>query len=381
MNIVLINSSRRWIGEAAHCAALYDRLRRRGHRVSLVCRRGYELAHHAEQRGFTFHTLKMNGRFNGVDDLFDLLRLRAILKREQTQLIHCHRGKDHWLSAIAQLTLAQPLAVMRTRHVVVPVKGHLANRWLFAHATDAVIAVSEKAKESLRSVIPHMRRAPCVIYAAVDTSEFNPSRHDPELRKQLGVGDDALLIGLVGRLSSIKGQSEFLRAAGAIAQRFPRAKFLLSGRGSKGRRQRLLNEARNLGISQRLIMLDYQPLVAPLIASLDVGVVASLGSEGSSRITLEYMASGVPIVATRVGGIPELVSDGETALLVPPGNADALAQAIEKILSSDSLRRQLSHAARTRAEQCYSYDRFTREVEELYREVLAHRPTISPLAR
>jgi glycosyltransferase involved in cell wall biosynthesis len=381
MNIVLINSSRRWIGEAAHCAALYEQLRRRGHRVSLVCRRGYEIARHAEQCGFTFHTLTMNGRFNGLSDLFDLLRLRAILKRERAQLIHCHRGKDHWLAATARLTLAQPPALVRTRHVVVPVKGHLANRWLFAHATDAVVAVSEKAKDSLRSVLPHMRRAPRVIYAAVDINEFNPSRRDPELRKELGVGGNDLLVGLIGRLSSIKGQSEFLRAAAAVAAHFPQAKFLLSGRGSKGRRQRLLNEARNLGISDRLIMLDYQPLIAPLIASLDVGVVASLGSEGSSRITLEYMASGVPIVATRVGGIPELVSDGETALLIPPGDADALAQGIEKLLASQSLRRQLSQAARARAEQCYTYDRFMNEVEELYRDVLATRPTISPLAR
>jgi glycosyltransferase involved in cell wall biosynthesis len=373
MNIVLINSSRRWIGEAAHCAALYEQLRGRGHKVLLVCREGYELAHHAAQRGFALSTLKMRGRFNGIDDMRDVLRLRTLLKREQIELIHCHRGKDHWISAVARLGARGRIALIRTRHVVVRVKAHAANRWLFFRATDAVIAVSEKAKESLQSVIPYMRQPPRVIYAGVDTGEFSPSRRDSRLRAALGVGEGELLVGLIGRLRSIKGQSEFLRAASVVASRFPRAKFLLSGRGTKSRRKRLAGEARDLGIADQVVILDHQPVVAPLIASLDVGVVASLGSEGSSRVTLEYMASGVPIVATRVGGIPELVKDGETALLVLPRDTTAMADAIEKLLSSESLRQQLTSAARLRAEKLYNYDRFVGEVEELYRDVLKSR--------
>jgi glycosyltransferase involved in cell wall biosynthesis len=231
-----------------------------------------------------------------------------------------------------------------------PVRNTISNRWLFISATQGVIAVSKKAADSFGPMGSLIREKLSIIYSSVDTKGFNPLRRCVNWRKQHGVGEDEPLIGLIARLQRVKGQQQFLQAAAIILKEFPRARFLVAGIGQPHKRARLEQYADQLGIREHIIFQDWLPDVHTVTASLDVGVLASLGSEGSSRVTYEYMASGVAVVATSVGCIPEVIEHGHTGLVVPPGNPEAMAEAIIETLRSPEARKEMQIRALARIE-------------------------------
>jgi len=369
--ILVINSARKFIGEAAHSIALCEGLIRRGFQVVLVCRRGYQLEQEAVKRGIPCYAVRMNSRFNGIHDLLDLLALRRIIEKHRIDIIHCHRGKDHWLAACTRLFTGKTVLV-RTRHVLVPVKNHIFNRWLYKRGTDGVIAVSHRAAESLEGL--PLPEKPSVIYAAVDAERFAPEKRSEMIRRECGVPEgrpDAPLVGLVGRIQRVKGQSVFLKAAARICRAVPSARFVIAGRGSEEKRRALRDLAGEEGISDHLCILDWMDNIEGLIASLDVGVVASRGSEGSSRITMEYMASGVPVVSTCVGGIPELLEEGKLGFLVEPNDPSALSlSVIRAILKTDGTEEKKELAFK-KARGFLSMERFLEETLRFYHGLIS----------
>lgn len=352
---------------------LVQGLRSRGLEVIFVCRKGFALEDIAQKLKIPYYPLRMKSNFTGIDDLIDILRLRSIIKKNKIELIHCHRGKDHWLSACLRLLLpkaGKPILI-RTRHVTVPVKKHIFNRWLYKKGTDGVIAVSGKAALSLEGLplpIP-----PAIIYAAVDSDRFSPEKRSDQMRRRCGIPQNdphAPLIGLVGRFQGIKGQKILIRSIKGILQSIPNARFVFAGRGSPRKQNALIKIACEQGVNDWIHLAGYIDKIEELIASLDVGVIASLGSEGSSRICMEYMASGVPIVASMVGGIPEILEQGRLGSLVEPGNPSLLARAvIETILNQEPTRKK-AEAARKKAIEFLNLNRFTDETLSIYQKFL-----------
>jgi len=375
LRVLITNSSRKWISEAAHCFLLYENLAERGHLPLLAVREGWALETRARAAGMEVASLRFRSRFSPLSDWRDIREIQRLVARHSIDIVHCHRGKDHWIAALALRLIRSRVPLIRTRHVVTPVGAGPFNRWLFGRATSRIIAVSDAAAASLRrrsrrwferSLASKTR----LIHPGVDLVRFSPDRRSEEWRRNLGLEEGDVLIGLIGRFQRIKGQYEFLRSTGIIARDYPRVWFLLAGRGSDKKRQRYRRMAEALGIEDRFILLGELDDIASVIASLDIGVVASLGSEGSSRIVLEYMASARPIVATRVGGIPDLIEDGETGRLVPPGDVAAMRDAICDLLNSPERRRRVGEAARARAEQHFRFDQWIPRVVEVYREAL-----------
>ena len=379
LRILIANSSRKWISEAAHCFLLYENLAARGHMPFLAVREGWELESRARAAGMDMTSLRFRSRFSPFSDWRDIRQIARFVARHSIDIVHCHRGKDHWIAALALRFSRSKVPLIRTRHVVTPVSSSLFNRWLFGRATSRIIAVSNAAAASFRceslrwferSLASKMR----TIHPGVDLVKFSPDRRSDEWRREMGLDEGDILIGLIGRFQRIKGQYEFLRAAGIIVRDYPRVWFLLAGRGTDTKRQRYRRMVEAFGIEERFIMLGELDDIAPVIASLDMGVVASLGSEGSSRIVLEYMASARPIVATRVGSIPDFIEDGETGRLVPPGDVAAMRHALCDLLSSPEQRRRFGEAARACAEEHFRFDRWIPQVEGVYREALGRLP-------
>jgi glycosyltransferase involved in cell wall biosynthesis len=371
LTIALANSGRKWIGEIAHVAMLYEQLEALGHRPWIVCRRGFALHRHAQQAGWRCLDLTFHNRFVPWLDAADILRWARWVRQEHVDVIHCHRGKDHWLGlAVARLT-GRPL--VRTRHVMVPVQRHPLNRWLYLRATDAVLSVSAAVRAGFG---PWVDRLPDgrVVLAAVDTEKFSPARRDHTWRQPAAPesAGEPLWFGLVGRYQNIKGHAVFLEAAARVAPQCPEARFYLAGSGSESRRECLGRQAERLGLAARVRIAGFEPDLPRALASLDVGVIASLGSEGSSRIALEMMASGLPLVATRVGGIPELAEPvpGGTRL-VGPGFPEAMASAMLAWARDPAAREEASAAHRARAVACHQPRDWAGRMIEVYRAVRA----------
>lgn len=373
LRILLLNSAKKWIGEAAHAFDLYRELLNAGHRPIFGCRAGFELEKAGKQAGYETVAFHFENGFSPLKDISDIRLIRRILDREKIDVVHVHRGKDHWLAAAALLGRHGNTALVRTRHVVTPAKNHAPNRWLYGTWTDFTLSVSRQVELALGGLleqIPEPRRR--VVYSAVNLEKFHPSHRSQSRRKKLGVQPDEVLIGLIARFQNIKGQHIFLQAATRIASKHPQAKFLVSGRSGELRRIKYARAVEEAGLKDRFIVLGYQQELPELLASMDIGVGASLGSEGSSRIALECLASGVPVVATSVGGIPELLQDGRYGILVPPNNSEALAEGICRMIKDEAMRQRLSQDGRRYAEVEKNYTRWLADVLEAYDHARQH---------
>ena len=210
-----------------------------------------------------------------------------------------------------------------------------------------------------------------------------PEESDPvterEMLAELGLEPDNEVVGLVANLNrTVKGVRYFIEAAPAIVAARPRVRLLVVGEGrDRGRLEAL---AERLGVADRVRFTGFRSDVHRLYPLMDVSALTSL-SEGLSITILESMSHGIPVVATRVGGNPELVADGETGILVPPRDPEAFAEAVIGLLANPQERRRMGVAGRERAEREFSQDQIARRYEALYDEVLGPQETSSEARR
>jgi glycosyltransferase involved in cell wall biosynthesis len=213
----------------------------------------------------------------------------------------------------------------------------------------------------------HSRRGISVIRNGVDIDRFAPRPPDVALRASLGLASKTPLVALVSRLNPMKGIDDFVQAMALLTGRYPEARFVIVGDGAS--RRELEEQARRLGLAERVVFTGTQLNVAAILSQATISVVPSL-SEGLSNVVLESMATGIPVVATRVGGTPEILEDGVTGLLVPPCDAPELAAAVGRLLGDPAMARRMGDAGRARAVARFSMPTMVSQTETLYRAFL-----------
>jgi glycosyltransferase involved in cell wall biosynthesis len=258
----------------------------------------------------------------------------------------------------------------------VPVVSHLHIANHFRPATRALLAGLDNATARMSAVLvavsentriayeeqgyPHRIR---VVYNGVGAATVDAKG----LREELSIPADAPLVAEVGRLCDVKGQHELI----AAVARLPGARVVLVGADLEqgGAYERTLRDrADELGVADRVVFAGYRDDAARVVAAADVFALPSW-TEGLPLVVLEAMALGRPVVATTVGGTPELVSDGETGLLVPPRDIEALTAALKRVLDDGALRRRLGEAGRRRVRERFSSEAMTRDMLAIYDEV------------
>ncbi|HLV79695.1 MAG TPA: glycosyltransferase, partial [Chthonomonadaceae bacterium] len=298
----------------------------------------------------------------------------ALMRREKPDIIHTHTAKAGTLGRAAAL-LALPGRRKRLYHTF---HGHVFSGYFgprktrmflrierfLGRYTDRLIAVSERTRDDLIAY----RIAPAEKIAVVPLGlELDPflegARFRGELRRELCLPPDALLIGLVARLVPIKAIPDFLEAAAIVAERVPNAVFVIVGDGEM--RQELEAQARALGLGARARFLGFRKDLPRLYADLDM-VVLSSRNEGLPTSLIEAMASGCVVVSTAVGGVPDLIQEGETGYLAPPAEPGALAAAIQRALAERERWPQITQCAQESARERFHLQRLMAEIEALY---------------
>ncbi len=209
-----------------------------------------------------------------------------------------------------------------------------------------------------------------VIWNGIDVSRFQGREGTKAVRLSLGLLPSAPVVAVFSRLNRLKGIEFFLEAAALLMGRFDDARFLIVGDSvSQAYRDELEECAARLGLGGRVVFTGFRGDVPELLSEVSVSVLPSL-AEGLSNVVLEAMAAGVPVVATSVGGTPEMVENGVTGLLVPPRDAAALAGAIGSLLADPARGRSIGRAARERAAERFSLEATVRETELLYAGLL-----------
>lgn len=365
MKILEIISSRRWIGEAAHVFNLTKILQRRGHKIILLCKRGWALSTRAKDEGIETVELEMNGHFNIKQNRKDISKIIKVIKNNDIDIIHCHRGNDHWLSMIALKLSGRKIPIVRTRHVNVPVKTHFFNRWLYKN-TDDVICVSSHILEGYleANIVPKGKLH--LIYTGANLDDFKYTKNGHSIREEFNIEKDTPIVGIVGRIAAIKGQRYLVEAAPLIKRKFPKVKFILAGEEkSKRTKEKLEQLIKELKLEKDIIFTGYRKDIADIIAAFNVAVIASKGSEGSSRACYEYMAMKKPIVATSVGILPELLEDGKSGFIIPPKNSQMLSDAVCKLLGNKELSRRFGENAFKRLNEKFNFNKWIEKTEKV----------------
>ena len=365
-------SCRGWSSDAYWAARMTRELARRGHVVTLGCRAGTEtrVIDRARREGVErLTTLSMASGARPLADGADLRRLRSLLL--DADVVHVHRGKEHWLAAMANRLIATPRPIVRTRHIAQAVRPHAANRWLYRRATAFVVTVTDAIRRQYvaAGLVDPDRVA--ALPGGADTERYHPLPRDPETYARLGGRPDRPLIGMIAGLRIMKGHEIVVEAAARLAARGVRPHFVFIGRGPMERAVRGAIERAGLGA--QFTFAGFVDDLPAALAALDVVLYTPLDSDGMSRVIFEYLAAGRPLIAARVGVVPEVLLDGEHAALVPGGDAPALVAALERLVGDPALAARLGDGGRRLVEARYSGSRVAAALEARYASLIAAR--------
>jgi glycosyltransferase involved in cell wall biosynthesis len=257
------------------------------------------------------------------------------------------------------------LAARWTRRPVLAHVRALNTKWCYLLA-DRIVANSHGVKLHLmRQGVPEARIA--VIYNGIDPDCYQTTLTPAEARQQCGLPSNGAIIGVVAHLTAKKGHAAFLQAAAAL-QRSTETTFLLLGEGPE--RARLEGLAATLGLTDRVVFAGFHENVCPWMRAMDIVVLPSIAMEGFGRVLVEAALMGKPAVTTDLGGTAEVVEDGVTGFVVPPGDVTALTRAMQRLLEDAPARHTMGEAARRRALRLFTVDRMVRETEAAYHALL-----------
>jgi glycosyltransferase involved in cell wall biosynthesis len=361
-SILHFNTERDWRGGEAQTLLLAAGLARRGHACEIAAPGASPLAERARRAGIPVLPLDPRGEF----DPRAALRLARRIAQTRPRVIHYHTSHAVTLGTLASYRAGRIRAVA-SRRVSFPLRRNPIARFKYTHRVDRILAVSEGIRATLlRAGIPPGRIA--VIPSAVDLSRF-ASTPDPErARRGLGLPGDAFVVGSIGHLAPHKGHAVLVEAARRALAGNPRLRFLLVGRGEE---EAALREAvARAGIAGAFQLAGFREEVADILPALDLLAFPSLAGEGSPAAPKEAMACGVPVVASRIQGVDEVIRDGVDGILVTPGDPDALAEAILRLAGDPGRRGEMGRKARARSRE-FGVEEMVDRTEEIYRRVLA----------
>lgn len=334
----------------------------------------------AHERGVKPVIVDRLGRdLNVVRDLSTLWHLYRLLRKERPDIVHTHTAKAGTLGRIAARLAGVPV-VIHTFHGHVlsgyfsPMKTRfftLIERWL-ARWSDVIINVSEKCREDLLSVGIGNDKKMITIPLGLELDRFQ--QQVPALagrfRERLGIPEDVPVVSHVARMVPIKRHDVFLRAIRRVWDQFPEARFVLVGDGEM--RPQLERLAEELDLDDRLVWAGFVREQELIYADTDLLVLTS-DNEGLPVAVIEALASGRPVISTRVGGVPELIDEGETGYIVPPGNPEALADALVDALSDMDRLRRMGQKGQQKTLEKYNSHRLVHDIDRLYQSLLKKR--------
>lgn len=331
-----------------------------GHQSEVACDPDGELRHKLQEQGLPWQPLRVHSQV----DVPAAWRLRRLVREEKYDLVHFHTARAHALSLWLR---GLPMKRVVTRRMDYPVKKGWWTHLLYRQSVDAVIAISAGVQAALLAGgVPAAHTQ--LIPSGVDTARFIRSPDTrARMRQAHGLGAHDTIVLTVGALVERKGHRTLLAAARQLHTRGVRLRYLVCGEGSL--RASLQAEARALGLEQDVIFPGFCRDIPDYLAVADFFVHVPLW-EGLGVAVIEALAAGLPVVASRVGGIPELVENERTGLLIPPQDPTALATALSRLVEDPLWARTLGRAGQALARARFDITIMAKANEALYDELL-----------
>jgi glycosyltransferase involved in cell wall biosynthesis len=355
LTVAFVNSIRPWGGVKTWTLDFGRALQARGHRVIVVTRTGTAFDDACRCAGFHVIPARFGFRYNPVA----ISRLARVFRREGPAIAIANISKDLNVGAVAARLAGIPV-VHRVGHVL-DFRGTVQERLLHRFLVSRIVVPSDHLRDQLLQELPWLVDAELAVIPNSKQPEDYPP---PEDRDPAG----CFVLGVSSRLHLSKGHTYLFQALALLVSRGHRIRLRIAGEGAAG--AALAREATQRGLADVVEFCGFQRDIPAFLAGLDAFVLPSL-DESFGNTALEAMWARRPIVAFRAGGIPEVL--GDTALLTPPGEVGALANAIERLIGDPELRHRIVQAARTRAEARFNATRNVERFEALIRDVVSAR--------
>ena len=351
LNVILTDCSPNWGGQQYRLLREALWLAARGHRVLVICGKQSQLAVRLQEYTpqISLHLLRSWGGLGGLAEFF------WTVWRWKPDIIHTRNWQDAFWGALAHLA---GWTNVRSVHVTMPSHLSARRKFPFRSGCARVIAAAEFIKKHLVIVAGISESRVDVVGEGVDLNEFSPAVDGRGFRAEFGIADDAPLFGLVSMIRGEKGYNHFVNAAAKVLEKFPDARFVIAGDGEPARVEKLRKKIRDMFPRQPspVLLVGYRNDVPKVMAAVDVLVLPSK-QEAQSLVIPQAFATGKPVIASNVGGIPENVRDGVNGFLVSPGDESGLAAAMEQLAASPDLRKRFGAAALDLARTELSFDR------------------------
>lgn len=355
MTIVHVNTESTWGGGEVQTCHLIRGLEARGVKNVLVAPPGSEIAREVIATGARVAELRMRGEC----DISAIVGLSRILKDIKPAVLHLHTSHAHTLGWLAG-RLAKIGTIIVTRRMDHEIKGHFS--FVKYKSVDHIVAISEVIRETLIKG-GLSRKKLSVIHSAVDCRIPYPG---PDLRSTFGFGSDTPVIGTVATLAKQKGHETLFKAMQIVKQHHRPVRLLVAGAGPQESHLRRL--AVKLNLAEEIVFAGFRKDIPQILNTLDVFVLASQ-DEGLGVALLEAACCGLPLVATNVGGIPEVVRDRSTGFLVAPGDTSSLAEKMMYLLEHRKEAREMGERAKAFVRENFSLDTMVQHYHDLYKQL------------
>jgi len=330
--------------------------------------RGGETADELVEKGFKVRILGISSYHNPLN----IIRLFRLLRKEKPDIIHTH---GYFASVIGRLAAKKAGIPTIITHVHSTYweykKRHILIERYLSRCTHKIICCSEAVRNFVTDHEKIKEEKTAVIYNGVDEERFSPVQDPPSARARLGIDRGSPVVGTVSSLTPHKGQECLIQAAAKIRETHPSAKFLIVGDGPL--RRSLEEQAQRLSLQSSLIFTGARRDIPELLSLIDIFALPSSSREGLGIAIIEAMAMEKPTVASNIGGIPEAVLDGETGLLVRPGDSEALAKAIIELIDDPGRAKAMGKKGRDRFAQKFTGKRMLSSIEDLYLDLTSQK--------
>ncbi len=359
MNILIINSSKAYGGLENQTLHLARALLARGHGIVLGCAAGSPVYENALRSGVPVEDIA----FRNSGDLIAACRMRAAVRRRNPEVVAATMGKEYWPVALTAKLAGRKVVFIR--HMADPLKK--STRQLVRMAVDNVVAVSGFVRDGLLETgLPAGRIS--VVHNGIEPGRFAPQPGVRDaVRSDFHFSDGDLVIGAAGALNAGKGLFVLLEAASRLQREHPQLKIKLLMAGEGEGRGALERKAGALGVDA--VFSGRRLDMERIYHAMDIFVFPSICRETFGMVVIEAMAAGLPVIASSVGGVPEIVENGENGILVPPGDPDSLARAIGLVAEEAGLAQRLAANGKKSVETRFSAQAMAASFESVLKKI------------
>ena len=362
MKVLQLDTIRHWCGTEEVTLQLTRALLELGVDVTLVTHPRGELLERAKAGQIPLATVNTRTQVDPIA-FFSFLRL---FRRARPDIVQLNASRDHLSAGLAAKVARIPIVVRRG----IALRLKPRQRYFYDGLPSAIVAPSQAVAAQLRE--DGVR--PALVHIIPNCLDLSQKQAAPEararIRAELGLSAERPVVAIIARLIGAKGHTDLFEAVNLLGDRWPDLTVLVAGTGPK--EEALKAKVTELGLAARVLFLGFRKDVADLYAASDIAAVPSIWPEAFGYAAIEALAVGTPVIASNHGALPELVPEGQAGLLIPPGNAPALAAALDKLLSDPALRSQYGNFGRSWVER-YEAAPVAREYLRLYERLASAR--------